>query len=237
MGVWPKEEAVPPRFAVFAVVVLLALMMPAAVGAKSQTVRFATFNASLNRNAAGQALADLSAPGNAQANAVAEIIQRIRPDVLLINEFDFYPNNQLATAFQDNYLDLPHNGAAPIDYPFVFVAPSNTGISSGFDLNNNGITDTTPGDGRYGDDALDSACSRASSGWQSSRAIQSISTQSAPSRCSCGRTCLARCCPTIRQRRHPPTGTQRPSWTSFGCRRRATGTCRSRSKGRQSISW
>jgi hypothetical protein len=112
---------------------------PVAVAAKSDTIRFATFNASLNRNAAGQALADLSAPGNAQAGAVAEIIQRTRPDVLLINEFDYYPDNALATAFQDNYLSIPQNDADPIDYPYVFVAPSNTGIPSGFDLNNNGV--------------------------------------------------------------------------------------------------
>ena len=134
---------------------ILGLLLPAAAaGAAQDTVRFATFNASLNRNVAGQALADLSAPGNAQAAAVAEIIQRVRPDVLLINEFDFEPDNALAEAFQDNYLSVPHNGAAAIEYPHVFVAPSNTGLSSGFDLNNNGITDTTPGDGSYGDDSF-----------------------------------------------------------------------------------
>ncbi len=33
---------------------------------------------------------------------------------------------------------MPHNGAAAIEYPYRFVAPSNTGIPSGFDLNNNG---------------------------------------------------------------------------------------------------
>ena len=109
------------------------------------TTRFATFNASLNRNNAGQALADLSVPGNAQADAVAEIIQRIRPDVLLINEFDYYapttahPDGPLVDAFRDNYLAVAHNGAAPIDYPYAFVAESNTGIPSGFDLNNNGV--------------------------------------------------------------------------------------------------
>jgi len=103
-----------------------------------EAVRFATFNASLNRGNPGQALADLSAPGSAQAAAVAEIIQRTRPEVLLINEFDFEPNNALATAFQDNYLDESQNGADPIDYPHVYVAPSNTGVPSGFDLNNNG---------------------------------------------------------------------------------------------------
>jgi hypothetical protein len=30
-------------------------------------------------------------------------------------------------------------GADPIEYPYYFVAPSNTGIPSGFDLNNNGV--------------------------------------------------------------------------------------------------
>jgi hypothetical protein len=101
-------------------------------------VRFATFNASLNRNAAGQALADLSAPGNPQASAVAEIIQRTRPEVLLINEFDFEPGNALATAFQQNYLSVSHNGSRPISYPYVYVAESNTGIPSGMDFSNDG---------------------------------------------------------------------------------------------------
>src|SRR5687768_7187702 len=66
-----------------------AFVSPPPVGSSGppESVRFATFNASLNRNSAGQALADLSAPGNAQASAVAEIIQRTRPEVLLINEF------------------------------------------------------------------------------------------------------------------------------------------------------
>jgi hypothetical protein len=32
---------------------------------------------------------------------------------------------------------VSQNGAEPIDYPYFYVAPSNTGIPSGFDLNNN----------------------------------------------------------------------------------------------------
>jgi Endonuclease/Exonuclease/phosphatase family len=101
-------------------------------------VRFATFNASLNRGVSGQLIVDLSSPDNAQAATVAEIIQRVRPDVLLINEFDFDAGGTAARLFQDNYLSLPHNGAAPIEYPYRFVAPSNTGIPSGLDLNNDG---------------------------------------------------------------------------------------------------
>jgi Endonuclease/Exonuclease/phosphatase family len=103
-----------------------------------EAVRFATFNASLNRNAEGQLVGDLSTPDNAQARTVAEIIQRNRPDVLLINEFDFVAGGVAARLFQDNYLSVSQNGAEPIVYPHRFVAPSNTGIPSGFDLDNDG---------------------------------------------------------------------------------------------------
>jgi hypothetical protein len=101
--------------------------------------RFATFNASLNRSAAGQLVADLSTPNNQQAKNVAETIQRIRPDVVLINEFDYDANGTALSLFQDNYLSIGQNGAAPIHYQFRFAAESNTGIPSGFDFNNNGV--------------------------------------------------------------------------------------------------
>ena len=101
-------------------------------------VRFATYNASLNRAIEGELVADLSTPDDVQAQTVAEIIQRVRPDVLLINEFDFDASGTAARLFQQNYLSVAHNGADPIDYPFRFVAPSNTGVPSGFDLDNNG---------------------------------------------------------------------------------------------------
>jgi hypothetical protein len=133
------------RPAVVLLAVLLAiggLMLAPAAGEAAGApgaVRFATFNASLNRNFAGQALADLSSPGNAQASAVAEIIQRTRPEILLINEFDFAPNHALATAFQDNYLSVPqHEDVTGITYPHVYVAPSNTGVPSGMDFSNDG---------------------------------------------------------------------------------------------------
>jgi Endonuclease/Exonuclease/phosphatase family len=131
-----------------AVALWLLLLMHAApvqaVQGPPQVIRFATFNASLNRSAAGQLISDLSAAGNDQADAVAEIIQRTRPQVLLINEFDFDDQGPGGSSlagqlFQDNYLSVPHGDAAPIEYPYRFVAPSNTGIPSGFDLNNNGI--------------------------------------------------------------------------------------------------
>jgi Endonuclease/Exonuclease/phosphatase family len=117
---------------------LAAAAQGASGGDDGRRVRFATFNASLNRAAAGQLIADLSTPDNLQAQNAAETIQRVRPDVLLINEFDFDAEGEAARLFQRNYLSVGHNGAAPIHYPFRFVAPSNTGIPSGFDLDNDG---------------------------------------------------------------------------------------------------
>jgi hypothetical protein len=117
-------------------------------------IRFSTYNASLNRNDPGQLITDLSTQNNMQAKVIAEIVQRNRPDVLLVNEFDFDAMNQALTLFQTNYLSIGQNGAQPILYPYRFTAPSNTGISSGFDLNNAGGTVTTPGAPGYGDDSF-----------------------------------------------------------------------------------
>jgi hypothetical protein len=135
--------------AAFAVVLLMASAAPAARFDDDDdddrgrpTVRFATFNSSLNRSNAGELKADLLAStdmsrlGVQQAHNVAEIVQRIRPDVLLLNEFDF--DTDVIDLFADRFLAVPHNGAAAIHYPYRFIAPSNTGVPSGFDLNNNG---------------------------------------------------------------------------------------------------
>lgn len=128
--------------AVFLVAVVASLVVPAIAAAHgkggNEAVRFATFNASLNRNTEGQLIADLSTPGNAQAQTIAEIVQRTRPEVLLINEFDFDADGTALRLFQKNYLSVGQNGARRIFYRYRFTAPSNTGIPSGFDLDNNG---------------------------------------------------------------------------------------------------
>ena len=118
------------------------------------TARVATYNASLNRAVQGELVADLSTPDDAQAAAVAEVVQRVRPDVLLVNEFDYDDAGRALQLFQDNYLSVARGGAAPIEYAYRYSAPSNTGIASGSDLNGDGRTVTTPGTPGYGDDAL-----------------------------------------------------------------------------------
>jgi len=145
----------PRRFLLLAAILGLGVIaVPAAhADGPSSKVRFATFNASLNRGAEGALVADLSQPGNAQADAVAEIIQRSRPDVVLVNEFDYVEGGQALKLFQDNYLSEAHGDAKPIRYGYRYAAPSNTGLPSGLDLDNNGIV-AGPGTPGYGGDAF-----------------------------------------------------------------------------------
>lgn len=116
--------------------------------------RFASFNTFFNRPAAGALIDDLSTTDNPQAQAVAEIIQRTRPDVLLLKEVDYDAEGQAVQHFQANYLAVSQNAAEPILYPYVYVPPTNTGVASGYDLDNNGLVEAEPGSRAYGGDAF-----------------------------------------------------------------------------------
>lgn len=106
-------------------------------------LRVATFNASLSRTGAGLAWQAI-AEGRDQPAIVAEIIQRVRPDVLLLQEIDHDPEHRALEAFA-RLLEQGRNGAEGIAYPHRFAAPVNTGEPSDFDLTGDGMT-TGPGD-------------------------------------------------------------------------------------------
>lgn len=115
-------------------------------------IRVATFNVSLYRDAGGELADDLAAPGDPQASAVAEILQHIRPDIVLLNEFDHDPTGRTLELFRRNYLEVGQNGAQPLHLAHAFTAPVNTGAPSGFDLDRDGRTDGPAdafGFGRY----------------------------------------------------------------------------------------
>ncbi|WP_018157420.1 endonuclease/exonuclease/phosphatase family protein [Demetria terragena] len=101
-------------------------------------VRFATFNASLNRAGEGDLVRDLSGRDNTQARNVAETIQRTNPDVVLVNEFDYVKGGAAVDLFRKNYLQVGQRGADPVRYRYAYSAPVNTGVPSGMDLDNNG---------------------------------------------------------------------------------------------------
>jgi endonuclease/exonuclease/phosphatase family metal-dependent hydrolase len=112
-------------------------------------LRIATYNTSLNDNAAGGLIARL-AGDDANARKVAATIQHQRPDIVLLNEFDFDPEGKAADLFQQRYLAVGQSGQAPIEYAYRFLAPVNTGVPSGMDLNRDGRVGGTGRD--YGED-------------------------------------------------------------------------------------
>ena len=114
-------------------------------------LRIATYNTSLNDDRAGGLVARLEA-GDANAMKVAAVLQRVRPDVVLLNEFDYDEAHRAADLFQQRYLDVRQaGGGEALRYPYRYLAPVNTGVPSGYDLDRNG---RVGGDGRdAGNDA------------------------------------------------------------------------------------
>ena len=101
--------------------------------------RFATFNTSLYRDAEGALAADLRGGEDPQARKVAAILQRVRPDVVLLNEFDFDSGGDALESFVVEYLGVPQrDGGDPLTYGYRFSAPVNTGCPSGVDLDGDG---------------------------------------------------------------------------------------------------
>jgi endonuclease/exonuclease/phosphatase family metal-dependent hydrolase len=117
---------------------LIRLCLLCSCFADGSMIRIATFNCALNREAARQLIRDLAGGNNPQARTVAEIIQRVRPDILLLNEFDYDRQGEAIRIFQAEYLAAGQSGQAPVEYPFFFTAPVNTGVASGVDLNRDG---------------------------------------------------------------------------------------------------
>ena len=101
------------------------------------SLRVATFNTSLYTEEAGGLLARLQA-GDPEARKIAAVIQRQRPDVLLINEFDYDAEGAAAALFMRDYLGVGQHGQEAITYPYHYIAPVNTGEPSGLDLDLNG---------------------------------------------------------------------------------------------------
>lgn len=121
-----------------------------------ERLRVATFNVSmeaenyLERGEAGdqQVLIDRLATGDeAQIKNIAEIIQRTRPDIILLTEFDYIEDPaQGILAFQENYLAQSQGDHGTIHYPYFYYAPVNTGQPSPYDLDRSGEATGSGGD-------------------------------------------------------------------------------------------
>lgn len=115
------------------------------------TLRIATYNTSLYSDEAGGLIRELQGD-SAHARKIAAVLQRVRPDLVLLNEFDFDPEHRAADLFQQRYLQVAQpGGGEALRYPYRYLAPVNTGVPSGLDLDNNG---SIGGEGRArGNDA------------------------------------------------------------------------------------
>lgn len=119
--------------------------------AASLPLRVATYNTSLYDETDGGLIRRLEA-GDPAARNIAAVLQRIRPDVVLLNEFDYDSAGRAADLFQHDYLEVAQGAdGQALHYPYRYFAPVNTGVPSGLDLDANGIVG---GDGRdRGNDA------------------------------------------------------------------------------------
>ena len=119
-------------------------------GATERTIRIAQFNVR------ELTTAKLAAGDDAQLAAAAQILRRVSPDVVVLQELDLpegEPLDRNVRSFVERHL-APLG--AELDYPHVFVAPSNTGLLSGHDLNRDGRVATAEdlGSREYGEDCF-----------------------------------------------------------------------------------
>ncbi|MBC2607837.1 endonuclease/exonuclease/phosphatase family protein [Pelagicoccus albus] len=113
--------------------------------ATAQPFRVATFNVSMESGNYGDEASslvlqqELASGDNPQIQAIAAILQKRRPDIVLLNEFDYIADTSKGiNAFQDNYLGISQRGDEPIRYDYFYLAESNTGELSPVDINDDG---------------------------------------------------------------------------------------------------
>ncbi len=120
-------------------------------------LRIATFNVSMEAlnyvehapnsktQVSGNELTKALQENKQQIKNIAEIIQRVNPDIILLNEFDRI-NDKNIHYFLTHYLAESQNGQAAISYPYLYQGAVNTGVKVNGDLNHDGKTNQQPSD-------------------------------------------------------------------------------------------
>ena len=146
----------------YSIIALLTWVFPYMTMAQETILKIATFNVSMEAlnyiehneagplNVADKTLSEALASDHQQIKNIAEIIQRVKPDIILLNEFDnLNDDHQSLKSFIQDYLNKSQNGQSAIDFPYFYQGPVNTGVNSGLDMNGDGIKGKLPEDG-YG---------------------------------------------------------------------------------------
>ncbi len=146
----------------YSIIALLIWVFPHMTIAQDTTLKIATFNVSMEAlnyvahkrgespNVSEKTLKAALKSDHQQIKNIAEIIQRINPDIILLNEFDYLDdNNEALKIFINSYLNKSQHGQKAVNFPYFYQGPVNTGINSGLDIDGNGKKGELPGDG-YG---------------------------------------------------------------------------------------
>nr|WP_246133107.1 endonuclease/exonuclease/phosphatase family protein [Paracoccus aurantiacus] len=114
--------------------VLLTTILAAALAspAAAETIRIASFDPELTRKGPGLLLRDIQSGKDNQVLAVAMVIAKVNPDVLLLTGFDWDHDRAALRAFTQL---MARSG---VDYPYLLAPQTNRGMASGADLDNDG---------------------------------------------------------------------------------------------------
>lgn len=97
----------------------------------AETIRLATFNAELSRKGPGLLLRDIL-KGDPQAEAVAAVIARVAPDILILTGVDFDHEERTLAALNARLEAAGHG------FAHRFTARPNSGMATGLDLDGDG---------------------------------------------------------------------------------------------------
>lgn len=116
---------------IFSRFLLLAALL--ASPASAETLRIATWNVALDRQGPGLLVKDL-AEGEAQVQAVVRVMVALQADVVLLTSID-YDRGGVALGLLAESL-----AAQGLHYPYRFAFRPNSGMQTGFDIDENGRT-------------------------------------------------------------------------------------------------
>lgn len=98
----------------------------------AETLRVATWSAPLSRDGPGLLLRDIERGEDDQLEAVYAVLTEVRPDVLVLTEFDWDLEGVAADAFAGALRDRG------LDYPHHHATQPNAGLPTGLDMDGNG---------------------------------------------------------------------------------------------------
>ena len=112
-----------------------------------EAINYASPSSSSTPNISGDELTHALRENNQQIKNIAEIIQRVNPDIILLNEFDHIDkNHENILYFINQYLGHEQNGQGSINYPYFYQGNVNTGVKVNADINHDGKTNQLPAD-------------------------------------------------------------------------------------------